>query len=477
MPLNCVSEDTQLSKTSDVETNIQIKLPFALNGAPMTTRPQSLRNLSTYRIKNSSLTKPFERLNDSDYVLDNLLSENIIGANSNSTLRYESQTYTQKFIALHSGIWGESGTVVSIFFTARNDDMFHMYIPVTLTGTASSEENKFLKAWLDPSYTLPSPFNVNRLLEFSENNVRFRISNFCLKFNNAKKTNAYTLCKFNNPHTLKYMTGSSWLGASGLTNTAAPSGDSPASYRRITFNAILNFMLNGTIVNQNNRNFISTVEHIGTSSTPLSAIKPIFYSLTKDQLFTTSKVSATGVKGLQNIKCYPLDLASQVDDNGNIFIDQDKKPIQVKNIGNDNIAAGESDLSALSAEQLALNQKENNDYIKYVFIFAVVSLIMVVLVIAVVYYIYRQRISSAGLIASYQTAAFLAASSSVAAPAAAPVAPPAPGGGGAPAAPVAPPAAPGGAPAPGGGGAPAPGGGGAPAPGGGRAPAAAAPAP
>jgi len=468
MPLNCVSEDTQLSKTSDVETNIQIKLPFVLNGAPMTTRPQSLRNLSTYRIKSSSSFKRFEQLNNSDYVLDNLLSENIIGADSNTTLRYESQTYTQKFIALHSGttdqgdIWGETGTAVSIFFTARNDDMFHIYIPVSITGTTSSDENKFLKAWLDSSYTLPTPFSVNRLLEFSENNVRFRISNFCLKYNNLKKINHYSLCKFNNPHTLKYITGSSWLGENGLTSTQKPTGDSVSSYRRTKFNDVLNFMLNGIIVDQKNRNLISEVEHIATSSRSSSAIKPIFYSLTKDQLFTTSKVSATGVKGLQNIKCYPLDLASQVDENGNIFIDQEtRKPIQVKNIGNDNIAAGESDLSALSAEQLALNQKENNDYIKYVIIFAVVSLIMVVLVIAVVYYIYRQRISSAGLIASYQTAAFLAASSSVAAPAAAPVAPPAPGGGGAPAAPVAPPAAPGGAPAPGGG----------------RAPAAAAPAP
>ena len=432
MPLNCVSEDAQLNKTSDVETNIQIKLPFVLNGAPMTTRPQSLRNLSTYRIKDSSSFKQFYQLNDSDYVLDNLLSDNIIGADSNTTLRYESQTYTQKFIALHSGttepteqgdIWGESGTAVSIFFTARNDDMFHMYIPVTLTEIASSEENKFLKAWLDPSYTLPTPFSVNRLLEFigGNNNIRFRISNFCLKFNDAKKTNAYTLCKFNNPHILKYITGSSWLGASGLTTTAAPSGDSPVPYRRTKFNAVLNFMLNGIIVDQKNRNLISDVEHIATSAASPSAIKPIFYSLTKDQLFTTSKSCATGVKGLQNIKCYPLDLASQVDDNGNIFIDQDKKPIQVKNIGNDNIAAGESDLSALSAEQLALNQKENNDYIKYVIIFAVVSLIMVVLVIAVVYYIYRQRISAAALVvaASSLAAAPPAAASSLAASAAA----------------------------------------------------------
>ena len=439
MPLNCVSQDTELRKTSNVETNIQIKLPFALNGAPMTTRPQSLRNLSTYRIKNS------------DYVLDNLLSENIIGADSNTTLRYESQTYTQKFIAIHSGtigqedIWGETGTAVSIFFTARNDDMFHIYIPVSITGTTSSDENKFLKAWTNSSYTLPNPFSVNRLLEFSDDNIRFRISNFCLKFNNAKKINHYTLCKFNNAHILNVEPASSWLGTSGLRTTSAPTGDSVSSYRRTKFNDVLNFMLNGIIVDQKNRNLISEVEHIATSSSSSSAIKPIFYSLTKDQLFTTSKVSATGVKGLQNIKCYPLDLASQVDENGNIFIDQEtRKPIQVKNIGSADISAGES---AISAEQLALNQKENNDYIKYVIIFAIIFGILIVIVIALVYYIYRQRISSAGLIASYQTAAFLAASSSVAAPAAAPVAPPAPGGGGAPAAPVAPPAAPGGAPA------------------------------
>jgi hypothetical protein len=397
MPLICVSEDAQLTKTSDTETNVQIKMPFVLNGAPMTTRPQSLRNLSTYRIKSSSSFKRFEQLNNSDYVLDNLLSENIIGADSNTTLRYESQTYTQKFIAIHSAIWGESGTAMSIFFTAKNDDMFHIYIPLTLTVSASPEENKFLKGWINSSYTLPNPFSVNRLLEFSDDNIRFRINNFCLKFNNAKKINHYSLCKFNNPHTLNY-SPTRWLDNFGISITSTPTGDSVSSYRRTTFNAILNFMLNGTIVNQDNRNLISTVEHIATSATSPSAIKPVFYRVTKDQLFTTSKSCATGVKGLQNIKCYPLDLASQVDDNGNIFIDQDKKPIQVKNIGKDNMAAGES--SGISPEQLALDQKANNDSIKFWIIFGIIFGVLIVIVIVVVYYFYRQRAAASALIAS-----------------------------------------------------------------------------
>jgi hypothetical protein len=258
---------------------------------------------------------------------------------------------------------------------------------------------------------LPSPFSVNRLLEFGSDNIRFRISNFCLKFNNAKKTNHYTLCKFNNAHTLQY---------SGLTTTPAPTGNSVSSYRRTTFNAVLNFMLNGTIVNQNNRNLISTVEHIATSAASPSAIKPVFYSVTKDQLFTTSKSCATGVKGLQNIKCYPLDLASQVDDNGNIFIDQDKKPIQVKNIGKDNIASGES--SGISAEQLALEQKANTDYITYMIIFGVIFGLLIIIVCVIVYYMYRQRVNAAALIASATVASSLATATAVPAP---PLVPPA----------------------------------------------------
>jgi len=419
MPLICVSEDAQLTKTSDVETNVQIKMPFVLNGAPMTNRPQSLRNLSTYRIKQSSLTKPFERLNNSDYVLDNVLSENIIGADSNTSLRYESQTYTQKFIAIHKGIWEESEMVaVSIFFTARNDDIFHIYIPLTLTSTPSSNENKFLKAWIDPSYTLPSPFSVNRLLEFSDDNIPFRISNFCLKYNNANKINHYSLCKFNKTHTLNSRPANSWL----LTTIGTPTGDSADFYRRTKFNDVLNFMLNGTIVNQMNRNLISTVEHIATSAASPSQIKPIFYKVTKDQLFTTSKTCASGVKGLQNIKCYPLDLASQVDDNGNIFIDQDKKPIQVKNIGKDNIAAGES--SGISIQQLEIDQKANNDSIKFWIVFGIIFGVLIIIVCIVVYYFYRQRAAASALIAS--AAATSVASSLAAAPsAAAPAAPPA----------------------------------------------------
>jgi hypothetical protein len=426
MPLICVSEDAQLTKTSDVETNVQIKMPFVLNGSPMTTRPQSLRNLSTYRIKQSSSFKRFDQLNNSDYVLDNLLSENIIGADSNTTLRYESQTYTQKFIAIHSGIWDDRTPAVSIFFTARNDDMFHIYIPLTITGNDSPEENKFLKAWTNSSYTLPNPFSVNRLLEFSSENIPFRISNFCLKFNNAKKINHYTLCKFNTAHILNFQPANSWIGSSGLVMTAIPNGDSVSSYRRTTFNSIFNFMLNGTIVNQDNRNLISSVEHIATSAASPSVIKPVFYRVTKDQLFTTSKTCARGVKGLQNIKCYPLDLASQVDDNGNIFIDQDKKPIQVKNIGKDNMAAGES--SGISPEQLALDQKENTDFIKYMIIFGVIFGLLIVIVIVFVYYFYRQRAAasaaSASLIASVAAAPVTAASASlIASVAAAPVTP------------------------------------------------------
>jgi hypothetical protein len=216
--------------------------------------------------------------------------------------------------------------------------------------------------------------------------------------------------------------------------TSTPNGDAIASYRRTTFNAVLNFVLNGTIINQTNRNLISSVDHIATSAASPSSIKPVFYRVSKDQLFTTSKSCATGVKGLQNIKCYPLDLASQVDDNGNIFIDQDKKPIQVKNIGKDNMAAGE--LSGISAEQLALQQKENTDSITFWIVFSVIFGILIIIVCVVVYYIYRQRTTAAALISSV-TSASLAAAPRLVVPPAAPPAPPAP-----PAAPPAPPAAP-----------------------------------
>jgi hypothetical protein len=33
-------------------------------------------------------------------------------------------------------------------------------------------------------------------------------------------------------------------------------------------------------------------------------------------------VNPASIRGLQNVKCYPIDLATQVDDQGNIFVDQ-----------------------------------------------------------------------------------------------------------------------------------------------------------
>jgi hypothetical protein len=110
-------------------------------------------------------------------------------------------------------------------------------------------------------------------------------------------------------------------------------------------------------------------------------------------------------------------LASQVDDNGNIFIDQEtRKPIQVKNIGSADISPGES---GLSAEQLALQQKENTDSITFWIVFGVIFGILIIIVCVVIYYFYRQRATAAALIAS------AAASSLAAAPPAAAVAPPA----------------------------------------------------
>jgi hypothetical protein len=69
-------------------------------------------------------------------------------------------------------------------------------------------------------------------------------------------------------------------------------------------------------------------------------VQPAYYSLSKNSLsgakpvkegFRNSLVEGFDTRKLSNVKCYPIDLASQVDDQGNIVIDENtNKPIDPK---------------------------------------------------------------------------------------------------------------------------------------------------
>jgi hypothetical protein len=64
-----------------------------------------------------------------------------------------------------------------------------------------------------------------------------------------------------------------------------------------------------------------------------TGVKPSLYNLQVSLLAYKTPSGPVPERHLQNVKCYPIDLASQVDENGNIFIDEStKKPIDVSSL-------------------------------------------------------------------------------------------------------------------------------------------------
>jgi hypothetical protein len=411
MPLTCVSTTTtninKPSSWTDTPTSAQIqaKPVFILNGAPISNKPQSLRNLGERVLKSNSANKPPSERRSDDYWWANLASENIIGSDTKTTLRYENQTYTQKFIAIHTGIWGEPGLYVTLFLMAANNDMFHICIPVSLT-TTPQDENVFLKSWLNNSNTdpFPSGFTTNDLLNFRgvaspSPMVDFTIINDCLSYNNKSNLIHYTLCKFktrlnlnNGPN--QNLVGA-WINPSRMSVAELPVESTPAvPYRRKTFNQIFNFMLNGIIVNALDRNMVdNTSKYITESPTPTSGVTPIFYSVSLADMKSGASSSASGASGsitrLQNVKCYPIDLVQQVDDQGNIFIDQaTNKPIDITTVNASQFGLADPSLGAAGAagEAAALAARQNQNWQRFMIVFCVIFGLIAVGICVLLYY-------------------------------------------------------------------------------------------
>ncbi len=151
--------------------------PFVLNGAPMTNRPASLPNSGEYRRKADALKNPKtpKYYNADNYYTVNLNTENIIGPESfgNTTMRYESETYTLNYIAIHSPIWSnENSPQLSLVLTTPEFKILHLCIPITLTNSDDSA-NPFLRYWLYDDSTMPLGFTVNEILNFSQPTVSF----------------------------------------------------------------------------------------------------------------------------------------------------------------------------------------------------------------------------------------------------------------------------------------------------------------
>jgi len=150
------------------------------------------------------------------------------------------------------------------------------------------------------------------------------------------------------------------------------------------FNAILNIPhYTATIPKIIDNNLISFEEHFGSSSDTQDNINPAFYTVNTSLLSGTQYTSQQlkeGTRGLQNVKCYPIDLANQIDDAGNIYIDEtNNNPEDPKSVLRDSIYSGKQDAEYDVTVDSSIKKRQRNIAI---FIILTVLLAIIVFVIA-----------------------------------------------------------------------------------------------
>jgi len=433
--------------------------PFTMNGSPLTVPPQSLVGLTEFRrlptaTKDTSNMKTY--FVEDNYYTINLATENIIGADTNTSLRFQNQNFTLTFMAIHSAIWETTGTQVSLLFTSANGHMFHICIPITYDGNVETA-NPFLNAWLTQPSSMPTGFTVNQILNFDSGNANanangkakasFATLEYCLLYNYGEILKPYTFCIFQTPLKVVQSTLPTWL-ASDLNLTKPQTLPSPQgafqTYRRKSYDEIFNFIMRGVInvYIYDNRDpyLIGTEQHFDSKKTQ-SATNPAYFIVSSKilsggtySLFNNSSGSAA--RGLKNIKCYPIDLVTQVDSEGNIFIDEKtNKPINIKDVVSDDIfnlndASGSTIVVDASQNEIQIsNINKTQSSIRFIVAFSIIFLILISIIIVLVVYIFKGTtfFGSAAVgvnAASPANAAF--AANAVAAPIPTPTAPLAP---------------------------------------------------
>ena len=446
----CLTQDSILQKPQaglTFPTSGQQKPPFTLSGGPITTIPQSISGGMEMRRKpprvdvtpkdmleytaiadTTNLTAYFAANN---YYSIKLSTEHMLGPDPNTTLRYNLITYTHKFSALHAPIWpslnmlnGAPYIQFSMVFRSSEGYFFHLCIPVQIV-LDNKNENQYLKTWLTKS-TIPSTgLTTNDLLNFrgSENSVLFATLQYCLKYDihtlpttvsttpqESYVRQPYTFCLFKTPLKISQLSLPSWLSSdTSLTNSSTiplPKEAIGTPYRRKTFDEIFNYFMGGdigTYIYGNKDPYLLGVEKHFDDSYSQNAVTAAFFNVTSasisGQAFSPGQLK-DGVRSLNNVKCYPIDLVSQVDENGNIYIDEGlNKPINTNDVlKNDFIDSPDlhSSVDASGGPNMALNDLQKqaraadfNSALRYWIALAIMVLIILAIVASIIVYFFR----------------------------------------------------------------------------------------
>lgn len=391
----------------------QTSPPFELQGGFYTTLPETLSG-GVVKLRKPDATTDTSTI-ASYFASDNyqeikISGDNVLPADNKTTLRFNQKSFKLKFGLLHRPIWSTNGLQISLLFESDTPTLFHICIPVEIGGSPGSE-NMFLASWLGRQPIPRAGLSINELVNFrgSESDVRFATMEFCLKYNvllQANGTNTfdihpYTFCIFKNPIFIQNATCPEWLIKEPnldavpklLSGVVSPF---PASYRIRDFNEFFNYTyrLMKPILNQSDPYVLSAEEHFDNTRNQ-NVVKPAFFKMQTTVLTgrpLSYKQIVEGSRGLQNVKCYPIDLVNQVDSGGNIYIDQQSnKPMNVKDATSISKTGGlfQDDVDTNSALDESVKVAEQASRVRFWIAFSVIMLILLAILVTIIVYLFR----------------------------------------------------------------------------------------
>jgi len=292
-------------------------------------------------------------------------------------------------MAIHSPIWPSLNPQpeLTLLLTTPEFKILHLCIPINLTNSDDSA-NPFLRYWLYDESPLPSGFTVNEILNFSQPTVSFATLQYCLKYNNSENITPYLFCLFKDGLNINASKAPAWMTKLS-TPDKLPVEGSTDSYMRKTSDNIFNLMMHGQfryfMRDVKDPRLVSLEQHFSDDRTQ-DVIKPVIYTVKRELLFkkkTKEGFSNPGQIDLQNVKCYPINLKTQIDDNGKVVIDQTtNKPVDISSI--DSVKSLDPSL-ALNAKIAA---QVNNNNIRFYVVLGIIALIVICFTIVMLIYIY-----------------------------------------------------------------------------------------
>ncbi len=416
MPLRCDIKSAYI-QPPEVGLTFQESLaisssPFTLHGAPMQTPPQSLTGLSEFRRKPNAYSNfamkdlYFDKRNYYEVFLD---SENILEGNSATTLRYEGTSFTLSFGAVHRGIWDSKQAQLSFLFSNNGKHYFHICLPIQYTEQ-KEKVNPFMKAWFTSS--IPSGFTMNDVFSFSSDSSKFTMYAYCLDLNKGRSTSTYTVCYFDTPVFITKQMLPKWFADDPLLQKDTPIPDEMNAgvqrIRRNTFDQIFNFMLRGTVqkwVADTADPYLVSDEIYFKANPVQRDVKPLYVQVPTKELSGRTKAMEgfTGNISTRPIKCYPINLQTQVAADGTIQVDSNGKLVPLE----------EAQQSSLikNIENVSADTFVNS--LRYWLLFIILFIVAAILLVGIVFFIFRSSSTIKSVIVDATTVGSTAAGASL----------------------------------------------------------------